>query len=65
MRSIGGQGLNLAQDMKPPKSLYVEVSDCFPYVCVVMVTHACIMTSFGGQFQILFLSAGSQFDRLW
>ncbi|XP_052124585.1 DNA replication complex GINS protein PSF1-like isoform X1 [Frankliniella occidentalis] len=31
MKSIGGQGLNLAQDVKPPKSLYVEVRSLIDY----------------------------------
>lgn len=29
MRSVGGgDGLDITQDMKPPKSLYIEVSTC-------------------------------------
>lgn len=37
MKSIGDGGLNLAQDMKPPKSLYVEVNVLFLFIICIFV----------------------------
>jgi hypothetical protein len=38
MKSIGdSHGLNLTQDTKPPKSLYVEVRDCILLKCVLKI----------------------------
>ena len=50
MRSIGGQGgLDLTQDIKPPKTLYIEVSVVsihFPYVSASGVNSKLVHTTF-------------------
>jgi len=45
MRSIGGHGgLDLTQDLKPPKTLYIEVSNCVVLV-LQLIFSACVSVS--------------------
>lgn len=56
MRSIGPDGgLNLLQDLKPPKSLYIEVNFRFDF----------FLRKLNVYLSRLFYIAGSQFSRYW
>ena len=49
MRSLAGdQGLDITQDVKPPKSLYIEVSIPLKKMGVSLMLRVCLLLSKGG-----------------
>ena len=59
MRSLAGdQGLDITQDVKPPKSLYIEVSVPLKKMGVSLMLRVCLLLSKGGVYEYILVYIG-------
>ena len=59
MRSLAGdQGLDITQDAKPPKSLYIEVSIPLKKLGVSLMLRVCLRLSKGGVYEYILVYIG-------